>query len=208
MTKPRNVRGRKRDKRKRTASQGGPPAHRQSVERLLKDRQLQERRQLAYDLHLNHLTMVQIAEALAKKGMGVDVSTVCRDIQFMHDLEEREFALSNHHARTRQRAVISRAMRALLPDLNDRKPQTRQEAVDRIVALLSREAKLLGLDARHESGESPERVMALVRGMMDLVLDVVSDPALQRRLLDGVRARLRPALQGEVIVTPRQEEEA
>lgn len=59
-----------------------------------------------------------------------------------------------------------------------------------LVAALSREAKLHGLDKSTKVGFSAEQVVALVRAITGLFLDVVQDPGLRRKFSDGLRRRL------------------
>lgn len=154
---------------------GGPPGHRRAVATAVRAR----RAQRAFELLRTGKTFRQIAKLL-----DVSVYTAFEDCKRV--LGEINGALALQAAD--YRAIHVARTEGIVETHYPNRKNARSAAT--ILAALDRQAKLLGLDAKAESGYSADQVVTLVRGMVSLFLEVVADAELRRAYAAGVRRQL------------------
>lgn len=174
----------------------GPAAHKDAVKKANALVARLDRQRTAWELFVGGATLQQIGDRF-----GLSAKTAYYDVVEHRERMIQTGALEDVEVlRTRHLSRLDSIHRAHYP-----KRHTKDSA-DVLLGVLSREAKLLGLDKRQEGGYSGEQVLALVRGMVNLFLEVVADPELRRAYATGVRRQLGGIVK-DIPVTPKKDGE-
>jgi hypothetical protein len=158
---------------------GGPAAHKIAISRAAAAEKLARRRRAAWDLFVGErLTFLEIGARL-----GVSNKTAWEDVVAHRDALVREQLLDPDMARSRQIGGIAALVQTHW------KSRRKKNSADVILAAWTREAKLLGLDARQDV-YSADQVAAVLRGIAGLFMEIVADPEQRRQFSIGLRRKV------------------
>lgn len=122
------------------------PIHQHNQTKLQRRLEIERRRVLVSALLLSGLNYSQIIDSLARQGISASKATISNDVTEIRRAWRDRFTETYMAHASEQLALLDAMKRALVPKVLDpSKPNL--WAVDRVLGILDREAKLLGLDA-------------------------------------------------------------
>lgn len=175
----------------------GPGAHRMALRRTQELLRIAARRKQAWKLWVDQgLTFAAIGERLgvSNRTAHEDVMTVVRQVQ-ASPLSEAEAM------RWRQQGILDKLVATHLPK------RASNASAKTVLDALAREARLHGIDKTLPTGYSVEQVLALTRSYLEIVLAVVADEGLKRRIVEAIQRKVGPGLAQAIDVTPKKPEE-
>lgn len=143
--------------------------------------QMEHRRVLVSALLLSGRTYRQISEQLGHQGIEAAPNTVANDVREIRRIWREEFTQAYMEHASQHLALLHAMKRTLVPKVLDpNKPNL--WAVDRVLGILDREAKLLGLDAPSKI-EVSLKIEAVSIALQGTLAELGVDPEAGRKLL-------------------------